>query len=235
MAKVSTPISTISYNSDKFLLEVLETQLKLKRISYFEYITHLPDKDDKKSHKHLYIIPNKLTDLAVFSDYFLEPVDNNKPLKCMPFRKSKFGDWYWYALHNKEYLKTKLLERNKYYDDKDIVSSDYDFHAQLVQEVPLIEYAKFSDIGLKDYIFQEFSKGSTLQQILVSGNVPIGKVSSVISLYNALNDFNTNKHYNDRQTKENIENDIKYANQLKNNLRSNGFNGADICFDDPIF
>lgn len=119
--RTSKPISTISYNTIDFLVDTLQRLKYMRIISYYEFIVHLPDKDDKKQHIHLYIEPNKVLDTETFSNYFIESVsDNDKPLKCIHWQNSKFGDWYWYSLHDKDYLKAKMLERNCFYNDKDI-------------------------------------------------------------------------------------------------------------------
>lgn len=216
--RTSKPISTISYNSPDFLVDKLEYLKYLRLISYYEFIVHLPDKDDKKKHIHLYIEPNKVLDTEIFSYNFYEYVfsklfkftkifkpcykkyfnnsncliskyrysSNLKPLKCIHWQNSKFGDWYWYALHDKDYLKAKMLERNCFYTDADIFSSDRDTHLYKVAENPLINYANMSDTALRDYIFKCVSEGYTLNHLLNSCVVPLGKIQSVIHFYNAL-------------------------------------------------
>lgn len=185
--RTSKPISTISYNTIDFLVDTLQRLKYMRIISYYEFIVHLPDKDDKKQHIHLYIEPNKVLDTETFSNYFIESVsDNDKPLKCIHWQNSKFGDWYWYSLHDKDYLKAKMLERNCFYNDKDIFSSDRDTHNYKVSENPLINYASMSDMALRDYIYQCVSEGQSLQYLLNSCVVPLGKVQSVIHFYNAL-------------------------------------------------
>lgn len=187
MAKTTKPVSSISYNSPDFLRQTLDTLIICKVISYYEFIEHFPDTDDKKKHFHLYIVPNKSLDLASFGDYFIEKdPTNEKPLKCMPFRTSKYGDWYWYSIHDKDYLKAKQLTKNCFYSDKDIVSSDIDFHKVLVSENPLINFAHMSDDMLRNYICECVYNGISLQQVLASGLVPLVKTYSVILFYNAL-------------------------------------------------
>lgn len=216
--RTSKPISTISYNTADYLVDVLERLRYLKTISYYEFIYHLPDKDDKKSHIHLYIEPNRVIDTEVFSSNFIQYVFsvvinknkvfkhsrkfnyfkfNNlkskfryssklKPLRCIHWQSSKYGDWYWYAIHDKDYLKAKMLERNCFYTDADVFTCDKDTHIYKVSENPLINYANMSDVALRDYIFDCISQGQSLQYLLNSCKVPLGKVQSVIHFYNAL-------------------------------------------------
>ena len=216
--KTSKPISTISYNTTPFLIHTLDMLKYLKIISYYEFICHLPDKEDKKKHTHLYIEPNKVIDTEVFSNYFVEytflkcfkfnktfkPFHKKyflnftnlkskyryssklKPLKCIHFQSSKFGDWYWYALHDKDYLKAKMLTRNTFYTDADIYSCDLQTHFYKVAENPLINYAQMSDVALRDYVFHCVKNGYSLAYLLNTCNVPLGKVQSVIHFFNAL-------------------------------------------------
>lgn len=192
--KTSKPISTISYNSSDFLVDTLNRLKYVGLISYFELIEHLPDKDDLKKHFHVFIEPNKVLDTDKLSNEFLEDetthsryIKSDKlPLKCIAFRSSKFGDWYWYALHDKGYLKAKMLERNLHYQDSDILTSDKDTHRYLVIDNPLSKYAFLGDDALRELVLQAILDDKPLSSLLKSARIPIGKTQSVIALYNAL-------------------------------------------------
>lgn len=234
MAKTTKPISSISYNTTPFLKETLNTLIICKVITYYEFIEHLPDIDDKKSHKHLYIIPNKSLDLASFADYFIEKdPTNEKPLRCMPFRISnKYGDWYWYGLHDKDYLRAKELERHTFYTDANIVTSDADFHNVLVCENPLIHYATMSDTGLREYVCNSCYNAVPLRNILTSGLVPLGKVHSVVLLYNAIMSTITGVSSNVIPSVSDIKK--MKANQLLNKITEVNID-EDLPFDDDLF
>lgn len=184
------PISTITYNTKPFLIQTLNGLIDMGYITYYEFIEHSPDTDDKKVHIHLYMLPAMSLNLSTFINFFLEPDPDplqKLPLKPQPFRIShKFGDWYWYCLHDKNYLKSKDLKRNVFYSDNDIISFDYNFHKQLVLTNPLIDFCKMSDMMLRNYVCESVYNGVSLQEILSSGLVPLGKTQSVILLYNAL-------------------------------------------------
>ena len=215
----SKPISTISYNTTDFLLNVLDSLIYHRKILYYEFIVHHGDTDDKKEHKHLYILPNNSVDVGLFEELFEEPVplknrviikhikkvdtyincnvfyytrlkknqfygNKFKPLDCKTFRVSKkYGDWYWYVLHNKDYLRAKQLERNISYNDSDIYSSDYDFHNTLVLENPLADYCIMGDVALMQYCFKCIRDCVPLSEILLTGYVPLNKVASFKNLY----------------------------------------------------
>lgn len=101
------PISTISYNTEAFLREKLETWLKAHIIQTYMYICHKGESGDK-DHIHLRIEPNKKLDPMDLQEELREyQIGNDKPLGCRPFRPSKEEDWILYAVHDEQYLKLK--------------------------------------------------------------------------------------------------------------------------------
>lgn len=101
------PISTISYNTEAFLREKLETWLKAHIIQAYQYICHKGE-DGDKDHIHLRIEPNKKLDPMDLLEQLREyQMGNDKPLGCRPFRPSKEEDWILYAVHDEQYLKLK--------------------------------------------------------------------------------------------------------------------------------
>lgn len=101
------PISTISYNTEKFLLEKLEAWRKAHIIQSYMYIMHKGE-DGDKDHIHVRIEPNKTLDPMDLADELQEyKAGEKKPLGCRPFRPSKEEDWVLYAVHDKKYLDEK--------------------------------------------------------------------------------------------------------------------------------
>lgn len=101
------PISTISYNSEKFLLDALRELYKAHAIQSFMYIRHKGE-DGGKDHIHLRIEPNRRLDPMDIADKFIEHLpSSDKPLSCRPFRPSKEEDWILYAVHDPDYMKLK--------------------------------------------------------------------------------------------------------------------------------
>ena len=95
---------------------------------YWCYIYHR-DEPDKKDHYHLFIEPNKRLkekDMQMLKLAFEEPdPENEKPLSCMPFRKSDFENWYLYGKHDQVYLASKHLVKYTYdYPDSAFCVSD---------------------------------------------------------------------------------------------------------------
>ena len=107
--KTKREISTISYNTVNFLVMTLNQLIKDHVISYWMFISHLPDEDEKKVHHHVYIMPNgqlDTMDLQVrFHEY--DPEKPEKPLGCIHFEYSKKDDWILYGEHYEPYLASK--------------------------------------------------------------------------------------------------------------------------------
>lgn len=101
------PISTISYNTEAFLVEHLEAWRKAHIIQSYQYICHKGE-DGDKDHIHLRIEPNKKLDPMDLQEQLREYQNGkSKPLVCRPFRPSKEEDWTLYAVHDKDYLALK--------------------------------------------------------------------------------------------------------------------------------
>lgn len=270
MAKTSKYISTISYNSKKFLLDKLDSLIYQRIIVYYEFIEHLPDEDDLKKHIHLFIIPNQSLDLGFFKDMFCEYIFNFpkrikkiikyiypililygrqsyknkkkfKPLGCLPFRVThKYGDWYWYILHNKDYLRSKEMTRNVYYSDNDVFTSDLDFHSQLVHENKLEDFCTMGDVQLFKFCFNGVQNNISLADLLSTGYVPLNKVNQFKTLYNSIYS-NSNfilSNTDHERLKQNKIVDIFHVNidnsVISPELRFNTIDG-DLPFKDELY
>lgn len=128
--KTSKPISTISFNTPQYLRLKLDELLKCGKISFWAFIQHLPEDDEggKKEHIHLYVEPSKMLQTDDLKREFMEPNPSNptKPLGCISFISSKFGDWYMYGLHDKRYLASKGQSRKYHYHAEQMISPDED-------------------------------------------------------------------------------------------------------------
>lgn len=139
------PISTISYNSEKFLLEKLNELYNAHIIQAWQYIPHKGE-DGDKDHIHLRMEPNKKLDpmdlLEMLKEY---PIGAKKPLACRPFRPSVEEDWYLYAVHDADYLKIKYGGGDKHeklpYSWEDIKASpDYDVETAFIRAKAKLEH-----------------------------------------------------------------------------------------------
>lgn len=101
------------------------------------------------------------TDLrAAFRE--LDPT-NPKPLGCLLVEKSKFDDWYLYALHDADYLASKGQSRTMAYEPEQVQASDPDdLHSKVARIdvgsiTPYITMARYQRAGrdFRDYVLQE--------------------------------------------------------------------------------
>lgn len=123
------PISTISYNSEAFLVEKLQNLYDAHIIQAWQFITHKGE-DGDKDHIHLRIEPNKRIDPMELTEIFKEfEKGNDKPLGVRPWRQSNEEDWFLYAVHDRDYLSLKYgggyRGEKLPYDWKDINTSPY--------------------------------------------------------------------------------------------------------------
>lgn len=101
------PISTISYNTEEFLVEKLNALLKAHIVQAYQYIFHFGEEGDK-DHFHVRLELNRAVDPMDLTDMFKEYViGSEKPLGVRPWRHSKEEDWLLYAVHNEDYLRIK--------------------------------------------------------------------------------------------------------------------------------
>lgn len=134
--KTTKPLSTISYNSFNWLMGTLDRLLENGIIRFYAVIGHKPEEDENKAHYHVYVEPAKQLDDNWLQSQFVEPVAGDKPLKSLPFNKSKFVDWYWYGLHDVAYLASKQQARKYHYSKDDYIVSDVDYFDELVRQNP---------------------------------------------------------------------------------------------------
>lgn len=139
------PISTISYNSEAFLKEKLESWLKAHIIQSYMYILHKGE-DGDKDHIHLRIEPNKKLDPMDLQDELREyQLGKDRPLGVRPFRPSKEEDWILYAVHDEDYLKCKYRGGEKGeklpYKWQDIrVPDNYDIEIAFIRAKSYLEH-----------------------------------------------------------------------------------------------
>lgn len=179
--RTTKPIATISFNSASYLKLKLDELKKAKIISVYHFIEHLPEDDEagKKQHIHLYIEPAKLVQTEELNGHFLEfdPEKPDKPKRCLPFRLSKFGDWYLYALHDTAYLIAKGQTRRYKYEHKDIITSDED---ELYRASKMIDKRALTPwLGLCEAV----EVGLTFAEYFVQSGMPIQQISAFEKAY----------------------------------------------------
>lgn len=147
--KTSKPLSTISYNTEKFLVAKLNDLVKSKSIVCWFAVLHKPEDDEKKEHWHLYVEPHTSISTIDLDEEFIQFVKGckKKPLKCIDWHPSKFDEWYLYALHDIDYLASKMLVKKYHYNVDDFLASDRDLlehrHFEVYHESKVFQDNRF--------------------------------------------------------------------------------------------
>lgn len=207
--KTSKPISTISYNSPTFLEAKLKELVELDVLSFYAFIRHSPEADERKAHYHIYMELGDLTEIkkgCALQHCFdeLDPTHPDKPLGVQPFRKTmNFADWYYYAIHFKPYLISKGQSRKYEYSDDDLTISDPDIFSDLKGQIDFAKYFRQAEN------IKRLKDGDTVLQLVQEGLVNIREVLS----YNAL------------------ANDIVYRNKRSNHEECVDMDTGEVLFD----
>lgn len=208
--KTTKPFSTISYNTAEFLKQRLDELIQKRHISFYAFVEHYAEEDEKKNHKHLLIIPNGQVQTDAITDLLQELDITNplKPLGVMPWHSSKWGDWYLYACHDSGYLASKGQTRQHHYQESDFVCSDEDYMHELVTTIDRTKYAKTQDFVRK------VKEGASFLEMLQNGQIPAPQFNQWLQMYQYINggmvyrnDRTTHTPKFDEDTGELIEDD----------------------------
>lgn len=178
----SNPISTISYNTEDFLISRCEYLLRKRVLTFYMLINHKAEEDESKEHFHVYFELNGKTCVDEFYDLFTQFVEGEPlPRKVMPFRKSKFDDAYLYFSHDTSYLASKCQTRKYHYDFKDFIFSDLDF---AIEYIHLVDRSKYD----KTLRFIEYAdSGLPFEELVRIGVVPVNQFFQYRDLYSMIN------------------------------------------------
>lgn len=213
--KTRKEIATISYNSEEFLKEKLDELLRNHVISDYIYIKHEKEVDEKKSHIHLWVKPNKTLDTMDLQEHFMEldlQHPDKKPLGVIDFRASKIDDWILYSQHYEPYLASKAESREYHYSKDDFRYADeYSFEDYYYHAFKGSEWAK------RYAILQQLCDGRIAKADLIkNGTVPL-------QLAPALRSFEyleTHKGTLDRGSHSNHEEETEWKNKTHNEFKS---------------
>ena len=173
------PISTISYNTEEYLVNKLNSWVDSHLIQSYMYIHHKGE-DGDKDHFHVRIEPNRRLDKMDLTVELQEFVpDNPKPLGCRPWRTSKEEDWILYAVHDPEYLLLKYGPDYKEgkeklpYDWTEIkCSAMYDMEVAFIRAK---QYLKNSQSN----ILKELENGKSVRTLVAEGR-DINKTRAIL-------------------------------------------------------
>lgn len=199
--KTSKPFSTISYNTADFLSVKLNDLVNRRKIAFWAYVEHLPEEDEKKAHKHLYIVPNgQINTDEVLLDILVEydPTHPEKPLGCINPKSSKFYDWYMYSIHDVDYLSSKGQSRKYHYRREEVACSDTDY---LNEEIHQMDMSKLSKVKALNEAIRD---GVPFEELLMRGQIPVQQVYAFQKTYGMLQTYTFR---NGRDTHQNVDED----------------------------
>lgn len=184
--KTSKPFSTISYNTADFLSVKLNDLVNRRKIAFWAYVEHLPEDDEKKAHKHLYIVPNgQINTDEVLLDILVEydHTHPEKPLGCIKPKSSKFYDWYMYSIHDRDYLASKGQCRKYHYGFDNVICSDTDY---LNEEIHQMDMSKLSKVKALNEAVRD---GVPFEELLMRGQIPVQQVYAYMRAYEMIQGF----------------------------------------------
>lgn len=203
--KTSKPFSTISYNSPAFLQMKLSDLVQRRIISFFAFVYHYKEEDEKKDHIHVVIFPNGQYQTDALQDYLSEPDMSDltqKPLGIMPCQNSKWGDWFLYCSHDTAYLASKGQSRRYHYLETDFVTSDTDYLHELIRTIDRTPYAKTQEF------VQSVYSGVSFSDMLLNGQIPAPQFNQWRAMYDYLkfgdtfrDERETHTPYDDKKNK----------------------------------
>lgn len=177
--RTTKPFSTISYNTVPFLTEKLDDLVRKRILSFYAFVRHYAEEDEKKDHIHLYCIPNGTVNTDSITDLLLE-LDPSKPLMplgVVVWRPSHFDDWYLYTSHDTAYLMTKGQTRKYHYQESDFHTSSEDYLHELISTIDRTKYAK-----TKDFV-DAIENGADFRDLLKKGQIPAPQFNQWFSMY----------------------------------------------------
>lgn len=182
--KTRRPISSVWYGSSEFLKMQLDNQVKLSNIIFYAFIYHHKEEDEKKDHIHLYIVPNGEINTETLSNIITEiDLTNDKPFKLLPFRFSKFDDWYLYNCHDTNYLLSKGQTRKYHYKRDDFISSEPDYLLEMIHQID------FSKINRIELIREAVDNQIPFEQLLLNGQIPVQLIKQFKDTYDMLSGY----------------------------------------------
>ncbi len=193
----SKPISTVWYGSKEFLEYQLKQLILHNKLIFYAFINHLKEEDEKKDHIHVYIVPDGRLDTSSLTDILTEiDVNNPLPIKPLPYRKSKFDDWYLYNSHNTVYLASKGQERKYHYSKEDFVTSNDDYFTELIHQMDM------SKVNRLEIVKEAAERGESYQSIVAKGMIPIPLINQYQKAFMMFQSAIEQTYRNNRQTHE---------------------------------
>lgn len=183
--KTIKPISTVSWNTEEFLLKTLDKLVANHTVLFWFYVKHFAESDEKKEHIHLYLEPDIRVDTndlrSKFEEIPSKDSDCKDIIRPLPFTVSKFDTAYLYFTHNRLYLSSHGYTK-QFYNYTDIVTSD---DLLLHEKIALIDYYKLEG-GRANQVKQAMLSGVSFEEMCDSGMIPIQQIKQYQLFYTML-------------------------------------------------
>ena len=166
-------------------------------ISFYSFVKHYKEDDERKDHIHLIIFPNGQYQTDALQEYLQEPDLSDltkQPLGIMPCQSSKWGDWYLYCSHDVSYLASKGQVRKYHYNEEDFYSSSSDYLHELIHTIDRTKYAKTQDF------VKQVQMGVPLAEMLTKGQIPAPQFNQWKAMYEYLRLDETFRNGNETHT-----------------------------------
>lgn len=170
------PIATIAYN-EIVLVDELIKKLNNHEIKFFAYIKHHGEgtrESEGKEHFHVYVEPNKPVDVMDFRESFDTPEGLHTTLT---WRDSKLVDWFWYVLHDENYLRSKGLKRQYHYSFSDMTASEPEELERLLNESEVPESVRLRNA---------LQEGQSIAEMYDNGIVRPGNALGVKAIFESI-------------------------------------------------
>lgn len=182
----SKPTSSIWYGSVNYLKMKLDEMIKDNVLTFWCFVKHIKEEDEKKDHIHFFCVPNGRIRTEYLHDELTEfDMINEKPIKPLPFHSSKFGDWYLYSSHNISYLASKGQSRKHHYSQEEFYSSNYDYLNELVHTIDM------SKINRIETIKRAVDNGEAFESLVASGQIPVPLVTQYQRVFEIISNDKT--------------------------------------------
>ena len=201
--RTSKPFSTISYNSQEFLVSKLDDLVSRGVLDFWAFIFHHAEEDEKKDHIHLHLVPSRLVDaksiLSCLDEF--DPTHPLQPLKCSAPSPSKFADWFLYCTHNEAYLASKGQFRKFTYPYEDFICSDVTYFTELRHQIDLTKFNEAARI--KEAIIS----GMSFADMVYLGMIPVQQISNYRQYYDIIASACHSVHRNGRKSHDPLDPD----------------------------
>lgn len=156
----------------------LDTLMSSNDLMFYTFVHHFKEEDEKKDHIHVYMVPDGKLDTTQLTNELTEfDMTNVKPIKPLPYRSSKFDEWWLYNTHNVAYLASKGQTRKYHYSFDDFVSSNSDYLLELVHQIDM------SKINRIELLKSAVENGLSFDSLVSSGQIPVQLINQYMKVY----------------------------------------------------